>query len=113
MDINVFLLLVFAVLMANLPFVNRKVFFVIAVPLQRNQFKHIGWCLLEWSVFFMMTAGIGYVLEMKQGQVFTQQWQFYAINICLFLVLAYPGFVYRFLWHQKRNKAVDQEQVAH
>ncbi len=105
MDISIVLLLVFAVIMANLPFVSRKLFFFVPVKWQRNQFKHLGWCLLEWSFSFVVTAGIAYILESKQGQIFVQHWQFYATNLCLFLVFAYPGFIYRFLWHHKKIKS--------
>jgi hypothetical protein len=37
------------------------------------------------------------MLESRIGGVFAQNWEFYAITGCLFLVLAFPGFVLRYL----------------
>jgi hypothetical protein len=31
------------------------------------------------------------------GNVFTQRWEFYAITLSLFVVMAFPGFVFRYL----------------
>jgi hypothetical protein len=30
--------------------------------------------------------------------VFPQSWEFYAVSACLFIVLAFPGFVLRYLY---------------
>jgi hypothetical protein len=32
------------------------------------------------------------------GQLAPQDWEFYAVTRCLFLVFAFPGFVYKVLW---------------
>jgi hypothetical protein len=40
---------------------------------------------------------IGFALEGAVGRVHTQTWNFYAITFLLFLVLAYPAFVWRHL----------------
>jgi hypothetical protein len=37
------------------------------------------------------------MLESNAGNVFNQGWQFYAVTVCLFLVLAFPGFTFRYL----------------
>ena len=37
-------------------------------------------------------------LEHSLGQVAPQSWEFYAVTGCLFLTLAFPGFVYRYLY---------------
>ena len=40
-------------------------------------------------------------LEARQGALYPQSWEFYAITFCLFVVLGYPGFVYRHLWSKR------------
>ncbi|MFZ6707558.1 DUF2818 family protein [Undibacterium sp. TC9W] len=56
--------------------------------------------LLELIILYFIVGAIAFVLESAAGNRFPQGWEFYAINACLFLVLAFPGFVYRYL---KRN----------
>ena len=41
------------------------------------------------------------LLEGKLGDIHKQNWEFYAINASLFVVFAYPGFVYRYLWRRR------------
>jgi len=58
--------------------------------------------LFELIILYFCVGGIAFMLESAAGNRFPQGWEFYAINACLFLVLAFPGFVYRYL---KRNHA--------
>jgi hypothetical protein len=37
------------------------------------------------------------LIEGRMGNIFPQTWEFYAISAVIFLVLAYPGFAYRYL----------------
>lgn len=83
-----------AVLAANLPFVNERLFALI--PLAK-QTKPIFLRLVELAALYFVVGSIGYLLEARIGNVFTQHWEFYAITACLFVVLAFPGFVYRYL----------------
>jgi hypothetical protein len=50
------------------------------------------------TLYFILGFIIRYAEHAKMGQVATQKWEFYAITACLFLVLAFPGFIYRFFW---------------
>jgi len=59
--------------------------------------KSIWLRLLELAVLYGLVGGVAYMLEARIGNVFAQGWEFYAITGCLFLVLAYPGFVFRYL----------------
>lgn len=48
---------------------------------------------------YLLTLVIAYLVErMVMGQVWPQGWEFYSITLALFIVLAFPGFVYRILW---------------
>jgi len=44
-----------------------------------------------------VVGGIGLLLEKRAGQIAHQQWEFYAVTGALFITLAFPGFVYRYL----------------
>ena len=87
-------MILLAVLAANLPFFSERLFALI--PLRISP-KPIWLRLLEMLVFYGMVGVIAYLLEARIGNVFTQKWEFYAITAGLFIVLAFPGFVFRYL----------------
>ena len=92
------LVVLLAMVAANLPFFTRRIFFVI-VP--RAGEKAFGWRLLEAVVGYFVVGAIAMALESRAyGAVYRQDWQFYAITFCLFIVLAFPGFAVRYLWRQ-------------
>ena len=53
--------------------------------------------LLELVLLYFVVLGIARLLESNAGNAFSQGWQFYAVTVCLFLVLAFPGFIFRYL----------------
>ena len=57
--------------------------------------------VLELVGMFFVVGGIAMLLEGKLGDIHRQNWEFYAINAALFVVFAYPGFVYRYLWRRR------------
>ncbi|MBA5604622.1 DUF2818 family protein [Duganella sp. FT3S] len=96
------LVIVLAILAANLPFFNDKVFAV--VPLKRHpgdprtvRRKPFWLRLVEMVVLYFAVGAAGFALEARIGTPFPQTWEFYAITACLFIVLAFPGFVVRYL----------------
>lgn len=91
-------LLLLAVVLANLPFLSERLFLV--WPL-RSPEKHVAWRLVELAGYYFITGGVASVMESRVGPVQTQRWEFYAITVCLFLVFAYPGFLYRYLWPRR------------
>jgi len=83
---------------ANLPFLNQRVFGVVALPSRTGNRHKSGWLrLLELIVLYFVVGSLGYVLESRAGNVFVQGWQFYAVSFSLFLVFAFPGFTLRYL----------------
>lgn len=90
---QVWLVLIVALTLANLPFVNERVF----VVGPRHAPKSLGWRLLELFVFAVISLGLGFVIEARVGQRHPQGWEFYAAFACLFLTFAFPGFVWRYL----------------
>jgi hypothetical protein len=89
--------LMVALVAANLPFMNER---LLAVGPIRTP-KHLGWRLLELIVLCGLTLLIGFGLEGRLGQGQPQGWEFYAAMGCLFLTLAFPGFVWRYLRRQR------------
>jgi hypothetical protein len=94
------LLVSIAFLLATLPFLTRRVFFAFAPKV-----KTVWWCLLELLVFYGVFILLGFGLEANVGRAHPQAWQFYAITLLMFLVLAYPGFVWRFLRRGAKTSA--------
>lgn len=60
-------------------------------------YKNIGIHLLELAVFACFVVAIGFFIEAYYANRFVQSWQFYAISVCIFLLLAFPGFTWRHL----------------
>jgi hypothetical protein len=98
-DVSVasWLVIALAVAFANLPFVNESVFGVIAYRGRKPFIVR----LIELIVLYFVVGAIAYFLEARIGNVFMQTWEFYAISGCLFVVLAFPGFVVRYLRKQR------------
>ena len=83
---------------ANLPFLNERLFAF--VPLKGRVAaggKPLWLRLIEVLAMYFMVGGVAYLLEVRVGNAFAQGWEFYAITLFLFVVLAYPGFVWRYL----------------
>jgi hypothetical protein len=90
---------------ANLPFLNESVFgFIPMRPAQGGgaRAKPFVVRLLELIVLYFIVGGLAYALESRIGNVFDQAWEFYAITGPMFVVLAFPGFVLRYL-HKRRG----------
>lgn len=92
------LVLLIAVVSANLPFANERLF----VVGPRLAPKAVGWRLMELVLLWAATLAIGIALESRVGQVYRQGWEFYAALGFLFLTFAFPGFVWRYLRRQSR-----------
>ncbi len=91
-DVAIWLLLVFAVVAANLPWLSERLFFIRELPGGKPAWVR----LLEWLVLYFVVGGIAIGLERKTlGNIHDQGWEFYVVTLCLFLVFALPGFIYR------------------
>ena len=92
-DAIVWIYLAIAVLAANLPWLSERVFFVHTPAGEKSAWMR----LLEWLVLYFVVGAIGVGLEQRRmGQLHTQEWEFYAVTLSLFLVFALPGFIYRY-----------------
>jgi hypothetical protein len=97
---QVALVLLFAALAANLPFVNER---LLIVGPKRVPAKALGWRLLELVLLGAATLALGSALEARIGQRHAQGWEFYAAGFALFVTLAFPGFVWRYLRRRRRG----------
>ncbi len=93
---TIWILLALVLFAANLPWFSNKLFYVIPI---KQPSKNLAWCLLELFVLYFLVGAIAlYTENATFGQIAPQDWEFYAVTGCLFLVFAFPGFVYKVLW---------------
>lgn len=98
----IYVLIALALVAANLPFLSERLFAVLTLRKAGHAVsKSFFVRLVELIVLYLLVGAIGMAFEASLGNVFAQGWQFYAITFVLFLVLAFPGFVYRYLLHRK------------
>lgn len=87
-------LLVF-VAFANLPFYFNKWF--LCFPVRSG--KTLALRVVELLVCYLVVGVVCGAAEISEnGSRYSQDWQFFAITLCLCTVFAYPGFVFRYLW---------------
>lgn len=92
--VEVWLVLIVALVAANLPFVNER---LLVVGPRREPRKAFGWRVLELLLLWLATLGLGWLLEARIGQRHVQGWEFYAAALAMFVTFAFPGFVWRYL----------------
>ena len=90
---STWIVIVAALVAANLPFVNQRLFAV--VPLKAP--KTLGLRVAELVVLYFAVGLLGRALENRAGQAAAQNWEFYAVTAALFLTFAFPGFIWRYL----------------
>ncbi|CDI03102.1 MAG: DUF2818 family protein [Candidatus Competibacter denitrificans] len=84
-----------AIIAANLPWLSERWLFVIVR--QGGQAKPFWLRLIEWGLLYALILAMGFGFEYKAaGTVQAQGWEFYTATLCLFMVGALPGFVYRY-----------------
>ena len=93
-NVVVGLWLVLAAVAANLPLLSDRWLFVVLRPERAKPF----WLrLLEWGALYGLLVATGFGFEYKvTGNRQVQDWEFYAVTLCLFAVAALPGFIYRY-----------------
>jgi hypothetical protein len=90
----IWILLVTALLAANLPWLSDRVLLVLPAGEQGKR----NWVrLVEWLGLYFIVGGLALGLETKAtGSIHAQNWEYYAVTFCMFVVFALPGFIYRF-----------------
>jgi hypothetical protein len=90
----IWLVIVVALVAANLPFLSERLGLV--GPVARPK-KALLVRLNELVVLYFLVGALAMLLERRAGQNAPQGWEFYAITGTLFVTLAFPGFIYRYL----------------
>ena len=94
---SIWLVILAAFAAANLPFVNERLLGV--MPLAGGH-KSLAVRVAELVVMYFVVGALGLALENRAGQIAPQGWEFYAVTGALFIVLAFPGFIWRYLRRQ-------------
>lgn len=94
---SVWLVVILAVIAANLPFLSSRLFLISALKTPKN----LALRLVELLVYYFMTGAVGLFLEHRAGQIAPQGWEFYAVTATLFMTFAFPGFTWRYLFRHK------------
>lgn len=94
---SVWLVVLLALLVANLPFISNRLFGVIVLKTPKN----LAVRLAEMVVWYLAAGGLGLYFEQRGGQIAPQSWEFYAVTGTLFLTFAFPGFTYRYLFKHR------------
>ena len=89
-----------ALLAANLPFLNERLFGLVPLPAGA---KSLAVRLAELVLLYVAAGGIGLLFERRVGQIASQGWEFYAVTGALFIVLAFPGFTWRYLMKHRHG----------
>ena len=92
---SIWLVILAALVAANLPFMNER--WLAAGPVASSPDKPLWGRLVELVLMYLVVGLLAWVLERRSGQVYPQTWEFYAITATLFVTLAFPGFVWRYL----------------
>lgn len=86
--IVIFLLLTIG--LANLPWLSDKLF---CIKIIKHKTGIVRWS--EWFIWYVLSFSLGAALENKMmGTLSEQDWEFYVVTLCLFVVFALPGFIY-------------------
>jgi hypothetical protein len=92
-SLSVWLVTVAAFLGANFPFSSKKFLLIISM---RNA-KKLPVHFIEIIIYYFSTGIFGFILENNIGQIASQNWEFFAVTLALFVTFSFPGFVYRYL----------------
>ena len=95
----IWLVILAAFVAANLPFLNDR--WLIVGARARNG-KPFYVRALEMLLLYFVVGALALFNEKRAGQIAPQGWEFYAVTAALFITLAFPGFVYRYLLHRGR-----------
>lgn len=81
--------------LANLAWISDKWLGVLGSVQGKQLWQRFAELLLSYFI----TLGIAWLVERSvMGQAWQQGWEFYAVTLALFIVLSFPGFIYRMLW---------------
>ena len=90
----IFLIILSAFILANLPWLTNN-FLIFIQKSEKNNF----FVLFELIVFyFIFGAFLLFIEKQTLGNIHNQDWEFYIITFFLFLVFSFPGLIYKVVW---------------
>ena len=99
---SIWIVIVAALVAANLPFCNERLLALLPIAREKTLAMRVG----ELVLLYFAVGGLGLLLENHAGQIAPQGWEFYAVTGPLFIILAFPGFIWRYLRrHHPRPRA--------
>lgn len=104
----IWLVILAALVAANLPFLNDRWFIVGPRALRGKPFAVRA---LELLLLYLLVGVLALVIEKRAGQIAPQGWEFYAVTVALFITLAFPGFVYRYLMRRGGRRATEPDEA--
>lgn len=91
---TIIVFIIIAFIAANLPWISDRLFGLISV---KSNKKPVWMSLLEWFALYILIGLVALGIEKKfTSDIYPQGWEFYTSTLCLFIVFALPGFIYRF-----------------
>ena len=96
------LLILVALICANLPWFSNKYFFFISPKGgKKTSFPFV----IEWLLMYFLVALIAVLVELKvQGIIHPKTPEFFAVTLCLFAVFALPGLIYKFEINRRKKR---------
>ena len=89
------LIILLSIVIANLPWLSNKLFLVFEV----GNKKSLAWVLTELiSLYLVWGLVLMFIENQVVGNIHNQDWEFYVVTFCLFIIFTFPGFIYKVIW---------------
>jgi hypothetical protein len=89
------LIILLSIVIANLPWLSNKLFLVVEV----GNKKSLAWVLTELICLYLVWGLVLMFIENQVvGNIHNQDWEFYVVTFCLFIIFTFPGFIYKVIW---------------
>jgi hypothetical protein len=87
--------LLLSFVLVNLPWFTQGLFVLIPLKTVKSNGVRFG----ELLIYILISLGLMIGLELKAtGERYAQDWEFYAVTFFIFVLFAFPGFIYRFIY---------------
>ena len=93
LEVAINLLILLAIILANLPWLLRdRVFLIFSRP-----DKPFWLALLEWGVYYVLAMVLARFVEWRvMGNLSEQGWELWTTTLFLFMIFTFPGFIVRY-----------------
>ncbi len=82
-------------IIANLHWISDRLFCIYPLKVPKNNAIRF----VEILLFYMFSLLVSIACEVKfSGESYPQDWEFFIIIFCLFIVMMVPGIIFRYQW---------------